>query len=126
MPHSLVLFAFATILLVSLPATAGYKNDIMEPWIGATQDELTAQWGYPQSANDLFKIDEETVIYTYRSERSQGVGPWRHKFGGPTQCVVSFTVRNKAVVAYKYEGENCPRFKRQPRAEQGHTSATNP
>jgi len=95
-----IIVAFATLL----SACASYKNDVMDPWVGATQEELTNRWGYPQTANDVFKIDDETTIYTYRSFR---YGP-----NGPTPCLVSFTIKKKIVTGYKYEGGNCPRIKK--------------
>lgn len=91
-------------LVLLLSACASYKNDIMEPWLGATLDELTDKWGYPQTANDVFKIDDETTIFTYRS--------FRDGFNGPSPCLVSFTIKNKIISRYKYEGDNCPRNKK--------------
>lgn len=72
--------------------------------MGASLDELTAKWGFPQSADDLFKVNDTTTIYTYRSNRG-GIG-------GQIKCTVSFTVRNKTVAGFKYEGGHCPRNKR--------------
>jgi len=97
---------YLAVLLCSLPfsISAGYTKNIMEPWMGASLEELTAKWGFPQSKNDLFKVDENTTIYTYRSNRG-GIG-------GEIKCTVSFTLRNKIVVGFKYEGGNCPRNKR--------------
>jgi hypothetical protein len=99
LPVAVALVAF------TVTALANYANDVMKPWVGATKQELVAKWGYPQAANDLVRIDEETVVYTYRSFR---VG-----FGGPMPCVVSFTLQKDVVVQWKYEGEHCPRHKRQ-------------
>src|SRR3990172_5674665 len=101
------------LLFVPFSVSAAFKNDVMEPWIGATNEELVEKWGYPQSANDLLKIDDTTTIYTYRSNRSLGSGPHRNFGGGPTECVISFTVKNNVVTRYKYEGGNCPKIKRQ-------------
>jgi hypothetical protein len=95
---SALLSAFAT------DALANYASKILKPWIGATKQELVAKWGYPQSATDLIRIDEETTVYTYRSFRA-GVA-------GPEPCVVSFTLVNDIVTQWKYEGANCPRYKR--------------
>lgn len=83
---------------------AGYTKNIMEPWMGATLNELTSAWGFPQSSDDLFKVNETTTIYTYRSNRG-GIG-------GQLKCAVSFTIRDKKVVGFKYEGGHCPRIKR--------------
>lgn len=93
------------LMCASLSALADYKVDIMEPWLGATQEELTGKWGFPQTANDVVKIDDETTIYTYRS--------FRGGFGGPMRCVVSFTIKKKIVSGYKYEGGHCPKLKRE-------------
>jgi hypothetical protein len=97
------------LLGIALPpgAHAAYDDDILQPWVGATQDELAAGWGYPQSANDYVKIDEEITIFTYRS--------FRGGIGGSAVCVVSFTLRSKVVVGWRREGENCPRNKRASR-----------
>ena len=103
----IVLAVIATICLlaISLPAFASYKKAIMEPWIGATKDELTAKWGYPQTADDLVKIDKDTVVFSYRSRNfSYPVGY--------LSCIVSFTLKNDVVIAYKYLGGNCPKIKR--------------
>jgi len=93
-------------LLMAMPMSlhAAYADKILKPWVGASQEELVAKWGYPQSANDLFNIDEDTVVFTYRSFRN---GP-----GGPAACTVSFTMKAKKVIAWKYEGANCPRLQR--------------
>lgn len=93
-----------SLMCTCLPALADYKEDIMEPWIGATQEELTVKWGYPQTANDVVKIDDETTIFTYRS--------FQRGFGGRMHCMVSFTIKKKIVSGYKYEGGHCPKFKR--------------
>ena len=97
-------FLLFLLLASSPPVSAGYKDDVMEPWLGATQDELVSKWGYPQTANDLFKIDDETTIFTYRS--------FRDGFIGPAPCLVSFTIKKNVVTGYKYEGQNCPRIRR--------------
>jgi hypothetical protein len=97
-------FLLVLFMVVVAPASAGYKNDVMEPWLGATQDELTAKWGYPQTANDVVKIDDDTTVFTYRS--------FRNGFGGPSRCVISFTMKKKIVTGYRYDGANCPRHKR--------------
>ena len=87
-------------LTISLPVFASYKKAIMEPWLGATRDELTAKWGYPQSADDLVKIDNDTVVFSYRSSVRR------------VECIVSFTLKNDVVIAWKYRGGNCLRIKR--------------
>jgi hypothetical protein len=92
------------LLSCSFTVVAGYTKDIMEPWMGATLKELTNAWGFPQSADDLFKVSETTTIYTYRSNRG-GIG-------GQLKCAVSFTIRENKVVGFKYEGGHCPRIKR--------------
>ena len=57
-----------------------------------------------QKPNDVVKIDDEITVFTYRS--------FRDGFAGPAACVVSFTMKNKTVTTWKYEGGNCPRNKR--------------
>ena len=79
---------------------ASYKKAIVQPWIGATKDELTAKWGYPQTSHDLVKIDDDTVVFSYRSVIRNAA------------CIVSFTLKNDVVIAWKYRGGNCPRIKR--------------
>ena len=97
---ALAVFATICFLVISLPVLASYKKAIMQPWIGATKNELTAKWGYPQSANDLVKIDDDTVVFSYRSVIRN------------TACIVSFTLKNDVVIAWKYRGGNCPRIRR--------------
>jgi hypothetical protein len=99
-----ILLLSALLATFACGALANYANKIMKPWVGATKQELVAKWGYPQSANDLIRIDEQTVVYTYRSFRAGAVGP--------EPCVVSFTLVNDIVTLWKYEGANCPRYKR--------------
>ena len=94
----------AAMLAVASVALANYANDVMKPWVGATKQELVAKWGYPQAATDLVQIDEDTVVYTYRS--------FRTGIGGSMPCVVSFTLQKEVVIQWKYEGEHCPRYKR--------------
>ena len=89
---------------VAAVALADYAGKILKPWLGATKQELVAKWGYPQSANDLIRIDDETTVYSYRS--------FRAGFAGPEPCVVSFTLVNDRVTQWKYEGANCPRYTR--------------
>ena len=94
------------IVVVLISSCAVYNEEIMQPWLGASKDELVSKWGYPQSANDYFKINESTTVYSYRSYRPD---VWS---GLPTPCTVSFTIENDLVKAYKYEGSNCPRIER--------------
>ena len=78
----------------------------MESWRGASKAELIEKWGYPQSANDVVKFDDGVVVYTYRSISSAFSPVY------PSQCVVSFTIKNDVVTAYKYRGHDCPRAER--------------
>jgi hypothetical protein len=92
------------ISIFSISSCAVYEQKIMQPWVGASKKELIEKWGYPQSVNDLIKISERISVYSYRS--------FREGFNGPAPCVVSFTIEEESVVAYKYEGSNCPRVER--------------
>jgi hypothetical protein len=51
------------------------------------------------------QIDENTVVYSYRSFSMTGV-----------PCIVSFTLKRDVVVAWKYRGGGCPRIKRDKKA----------
>lgn len=93
-----------SLAIFSLYSCTSYKETIMQPWVGAPKKELIVKWGYPQSANDLVKIDDSITVYSYRSYRE---GPT-----GRFPCVVSFTIKNETVISYKYEGSNCPRIQR--------------
>jgi hypothetical protein len=95
--HLLIVGLFTA---VAVSACGTYKDAIMEPWLGATQNELTQKWGYPQTANDVVKFDDGTTNFTYRSYR------------GGDFCLVSFTLKRGIVAGYKYEGGNCPRIER--------------
>jgi hypothetical protein len=99
------IWILAFLLPIAATAFANYRDDVLKPWVGATKQELVAKWGYPQAANDIVRIDEETTVYSYRS--------FRMGAGGQMHCVVSFTLHKDVVVQWKYEGENCPRYKRQ-------------
>jgi len=99
-----ILASIALLAVSSLAIAAGYSDTILKPWIGATKQDLVAKWGYPQASTDLFHIDEQTEVYTYRSFRQGPVGQ--------AQCVVSFVLQKDVVINWKYEGENCPRYER--------------
>ncbi|HET6807284.1 MAG TPA: hypothetical protein VFH59_17755 [Frateuria sp.] len=88
-------------LAVASSSCAQYETKVMQPWLGASQAELISKWGYPTSAGDIVNVDSETTVYTYRSV----LGGWA---GPPGACVVSFTLRSQTVVAWKYNGANCP------------------
>jgi len=92
------------VMLISSCVT--YDQKIMQPWVGATKDELVSKWGYPQSASDLFQVNESTTVYSYRSYRTDVMS------GTLTPCTVSFTIEHDLVKAYKYEGSNCPKIER--------------
>jgi len=95
-----------SMVVLFLSSCTTYAENIMQPWVGASKAELIGKWGYPQSANDYVKIDDGIEVYSYRSYRVDG---WS---GYQTPCVVSFTIENEVVTAYKYEGANCPRYQR--------------
>ena len=98
------LFFGAILLSFSFSAFAGYEKSVMVPWLGASQNELVQKWGYPQTSNDVVKIDDETTIFTYQGSRTIA-GMRKH-------CVISFTLQNKTVTGYKVAGANCPKIKR--------------
>ena len=102
------LLLLASLAAVTPAALADYASKILKPWLGATKQELVEKWGYPQSANDIIRIDDEITVYTYRSFRTAGPS-------GPAPCVVSFTLTGDRVTYWKYEGANCPRYKRESR-----------
>jgi len=107
MKHALTLMVL--VLISTAPTMTFAKGDkykdLMEEWKGASQEEVVAGWGNPQSQSDIVKIDDKTTVYTYRSMR---MGMF-----GVMPCTVSFTLTNKTVSDYKYEGGNCPKNKRQ-------------
>lgn len=91
--------------LASISGCASYKTAVMDPWMGASETELIQGWGYPQSANDIVKIDSEKKVYTYRYNTGSFMN-------GPSSCVVSFTLDRGYVQGWKYNGANCPRYVR--------------
>lgn len=103
--RALRLTACASLALAST-GCARYETKVMHPWLGASQTELVGKWGYPTSAGDIVNIDGDTTVYTYRSV----LGGWA---GPPGTCVVSFTMRNQTVIAWKYNGANCPNIRRE-------------
>jgi len=96
-------FISVVFLVISLPVAANYTTEIMQAWMGASIDEVTAKWGKPKP-EDILKLDEKTTLYKYESFRSIA--------GGRLKCVVTFTIRDQAVVGFKYDGGHCPRIKR--------------
>lgn len=91
------------IAIVALAAgCASYKTKVLQPWLGASEAEVVQKWGYPQSANDVVRIDDSTKVYTYRSARGSFLTP-----NIAVACVVSFTFRDDKVISDKFEGDNC-------------------
>jgi hypothetical protein len=72
----------------------------MEEWVGAERSEWVSVWGYPQHATDVVEVDDETLVYSYRS----------------ATCVVSVTFVRDVLRQWRYRGQNCPRGRR-PRQE---------
>ena len=87
-----------------LTSCGTYEPTILAPWEGASKEELVAKWGYPQSANDIVKVEPNVVVYTCRSSSSYGGNSW--------SCAVSFTLTDDVVTAFKYVGPDCIRHKR--------------
>ena len=107
----------AILAAVALTACASYGSTTLDPWVGASEDELTQVWGYPQTANDIARIDDTKTTYTYRYLSNSLFSP-------PTPCVVSFTLENRRVRAWRYNGGNCPNNERSVAAGAGSTRAT--
>ena len=102
--HRLILTL--TLASFALYSCATYTTRILEPWLGASKEELIVKWGYPQSASDVVKFENDILIYTYRSFTS-GYGAYH-----PTQCVISFTMKKEIITSYKVIGADCPRIER--------------
>lgn len=96
------------VLLITALLLAGcgsFAARVLQPWVGAPESELVQKWGYPQSANDIVTINDNTKVYTYRSNNAGLLSP-------AAECVISFTIEAGYVSSGKYVGDNCPSFRR--------------
>ena len=101
------------ILLVASATMLGcvtFKG-VMNEWIGASKNEFVAAWGPPQER----EADAGMEFYMYK----YGEGGWRgsfNRYGGGFSsgpyCTISVTFSNDRVVAYRYQGSNCPKIRR--------------
>ena len=89
--HRTLLLSLACVVACVTPYRVG-----MDEWVGARRDEWVSVWGYPQQANDVVAIDDETLVYSYRS----------------ATCVVSVTFVGDVIRSWRYNGANCPRGRR--------------
>ena len=97
------------LLLFPVAGFAGKYNDIMDKWIGATQEQVTGQWGYPIKRDHVVRLDD-VMVYTYEF----GVEEFARfsSYGSLGPCRVSFAFRQKKVIKTRWEGTFCPKIRR--------------
>lgn len=85
-----------TTLLASvlLGGCATFDHQVMAPWKGATEAELLAVWGPPQSTQEAAGPDAATKVHTYTS------------FNGEP-CQMTFTVTDGVVTDWARKGGAC-------------------
>ena len=92
MIRNLILF----VILAPLAAHGATFRSIMAEWEGATRSEWVDVWGYPTIANDLVIVDDETLVYSYRSR----------------SCRVSVTFEKDILTRWQHQGKKCPKHRR--------------
>jgi hypothetical protein len=103
--HILRKLLSALLLTIGLAGCASYGASTLGPWLGASEEEMTQTWGYPQTANDIVRVDDAKKVYTYRYDTSSYLN-------GRSYCVVSFTIDRGSVQGWKVNGANCPQYER--------------
>ncbi|MDR7135317.1 hypothetical protein J2X06_002526 [Lysobacter niastensis] len=78
----------------------------MNPWLGASKNELVSVWGYPTASIDIVQVNDQIKVYTYRYATSDAMT------GAPTTCRISFTLRSDYVERWDLNGGGCPRNER--------------
>jgi hypothetical protein len=113
--------------LAGCASTAKVMDGVMSSWLGATADEVIAQWGYPSEER---KVLGKTILVWSRPIQWQApvtatttgtvnrigntafvTGTTNVSGGGVANfnCVRMLEVDSgKRVVAYQWEGNNCP------------------
>ena len=98
-------FVFA---LVSPVMAQGAKFDeLMQEWVGKTQEQVTRSWGYPMHADHVLRLGEVTV-FTYEFGMSEGLRFGSLGSNGP--CRLAFVFRDNKVIQQRWEGKFCPRL----------------
>lgn len=97
------------VLTLVSPATAqGAKfGNLMEQWIGKTQEQVTRAWGYPMDADHVIQLGDVTV-YTYEFGMTEGLR--FGSFGSNGPCRIAFVFRANKVLRNRWEGKFCPRL----------------
>jgi len=94
-------FSAGLLIATLVSACASYDSRVLDPWVGAGKAELVAAWGYPQSANDLVRIDDRVTVYTYRNPGTSAMT------GQPSTCAVSFSIEADRVTSARRVGTEC-------------------
>lgn len=119
----MMVFAGAGILSLSGCMTASQYEEILNSWVGSSEQSLIESWGPPSS----HYISGNTKYLTYSSQGSMtipGTQPtyqstvignqiYTNSYGGtaPTtinlSCQQTFTVENGYIKSWSYKGNNC-------------------
>lgn len=121
---TLACFVFCLSACATQPTAARYEDEL-SAWIGQSEDNLYAEWGYPNTTYSagpdgfvatyikLYRepVDGDTEPYAYDMTYSAMQVP---SYGLPTPqgiyyCKTSFIIRNGIVTDYNFNGDDCVR-----------------
>ena len=108
----------------SLPTTKGYEN-ILDTWLGGTEDNLISKWGVPSHVYES-GTKKYLTYYKSRSFYTPGVAPYYQttyyqwtgtaytsEYGGSAgykvnyYCETTFTVVNGVITDWRWQGNSC-------------------
>lgn len=121
---TLACFVFCLSACATQPTAARYEDEL-SAWIGQSEDNLYAEWGYP---NTTYSVGPDgfvaTYIKLYREPVDGDTEPYADdmtysamqvpSYGLPTPqgiyyCKTSFIIRNGIVTDYNFNGDDCVR-----------------
>lgn len=121
---TLACFVFCLSACATQPTAARYEDEL-SAWIGQSEDNLYAEWGYP---NTTYSAGPDgfvaTYIKLYREPVDGDTEPYADdmtylamqvpSYGLPTPqgiyyCKTSFIIRNGIVTDYNFNGDDCVR-----------------
>lgn len=121
----IILSAFASLSACAVQPTAARYEDELSAWIGQSEENLYAEWGYP---NVTYSIGPNSFIATYIKQYSKPIAgdnePYADEmtysamevpsYGLPSQqgiyyCKTSFVINDGIVSDYNFNGDDCVR-----------------
>lgn len=114
---------FCALLLLGACKTNSNYDLKLRTWIGQSEYSLISQWGEP---DNVFGIDENSYVYVYEQiadspfdaikypyenelnyQASQGPKYGNSQISQVYYCKTLFTIRNRMVVDYSFNGDDC-------------------